>query len=119
MPEQVQAASHIAPCVLSSVKSWQSATAAPPLRDVQACRAIAPTSCALIAAGCRSSRARQARRKSCVCEAVARDADPIDLPRRNSPIDIDRNLSACLHPARASIIIRICTDTKINAVVKP
>ena len=53
------------------------------------------------------------------CEAVARDADPIDLPRRNSPIDIDRNLSARLHPARASIIIRICTDTKINAVVKP
>jgi hypothetical protein len=47
---------------------------------------------------------------------------PIDLPRRNSPIDIDRNLSACLHPARASrvrTIIRICTDTKINAVVKP
>jgi hypothetical protein len=110
------------------VKSWQSATAAPPRRDVQAARAIAPTSCALIAAGCRSSRARASptivrrRRKSCVCEAVARDADPIDLPRRNSPIDIDRNLSACLHPARASrvrIIIRICTDTKINAVVKP
>jgi hypothetical protein len=53
-------------------------------------------------------------------EAGARDADPIDLPRRNSSIDIDRNLSACLHPARVSrarIIIRICTDTKINVVV--
>jgi hypothetical protein len=65
---------------------------------------------------------RRPQTQVCVCEAVARDADPIDLPRRNSPIDIDRNLSACLHPARASrvrIIIRICTDTKINAVVKP
>jgi hypothetical protein len=50
-------------------------------------------------------------------EAGARDADLIDLPRRNSPIDIDCNLSARLH--RAPIIIRICTDTKINAVVKP
>jgi hypothetical protein len=55
-------------------------------------------------------------------EAGARDADLINLPRRNSPIDIDRNLSAGLHLARVSrarIIIRICTDTKINAVVNP
>jgi hypothetical protein len=55
-------------------------------------------------------------------EAGARDADPIDLPQRNSPIDIERNLSAFLHSTRVSrarIIIRICTDTKINAVVKP
>jgi hypothetical protein len=57
-----------------------------------------------------------------VHEAGARAADPIDPPQRNSPIDIDRNLSACLHPARAGrgrIIIRICTDNKINAVDKP
>ena len=50
-------------------------------------------------------------------EAGARDADPIDLPQRNSPIDIDRNLFAGLRLARARIIIRICTDTKINVVV--
>jgi hypothetical protein len=52
----------------------------------------------------------------------ARDADPIDLPQRNALIDVDRNLSAGLHLARvgrACIIIRICTDTKINAVEKP
>jgi hypothetical protein len=37
-------------------------------------------------------------------------------------IDIGRNLFASLDLARVSrnrIIIRICTDTKINAVVKP
>jgi hypothetical protein len=42
--------------------------------------------------------------------------------KRNSLIDIRCILSAGLHPARVSrarIIIRICTDTKINAVVKP
>jgi hypothetical protein len=50
-------------------------------------------------------------------EAGARDADLIDLPQRNSPIDIDRNLFAGLRLARARIIIRICTDTKINVVV--
>jgi hypothetical protein len=58
----------------------------------------------------------------CVYEADARDSDPIDLPQRNSLIDIDGNLSAGRHLARVSrarIIIRICTDTKINAVVKP
>ena len=55
-------------------------------------------------------------------EPGARDADLIDLPQRNSLIDIDHNLSAGLHLARVSrarIIIRICTDTKINVVVKP
>jgi len=47
-----------------------------------------------------------------VYAAGARAANPIDLPQ---PF-------ACLHPARvrrACIIIRICTDTKINAVDKP
>ena len=40
--------------------------------------------------------------------------------KRNSLIDIRFILSAGLHPARVSrarIIIRICTDTKINVVV--
>jgi hypothetical protein len=47
---------------------------------------------------------------------------PIDLPQTNSLIDIDCSLSAGRHPARVSrarIVIRICTDTKINAVVNP
>jgi hypothetical protein len=42
--------------------------------------------------------------------------------KRNSPIDMHRDLSAGLHLARVSraqISIRICTDTKINAVVNP
>jgi hypothetical protein len=42
--------------------------------------------------------------------------------KRNSLIDIRCILSAGLHPARvgrACIIIRICTDNKINAVEKP
>jgi len=55
-------------------------------------------------------------------EAGARDADRIDLPQRNSLIDIDCNLSAGRHLSRvgrAHISIRICTDTKINAVVNP
>jgi hypothetical protein len=56
-------------------------------------------------------------------DPAARSDCSVDArPQRNSPIDIERNLSACLHPARVSrarIIIRICTDTKINAVVKP
>jgi hypothetical protein len=41
--------------------------------------------------------------------------------KRNSLIDIDCNLSAGPHltrVSRARISIRICTDTKINAVVK-
>jgi hypothetical protein len=35
-------------------------------------------------------------------EAGARDADPIDLPQRNSPIDIERNLpSSCPRQPRS------------------
>jgi hypothetical protein len=38
----------------------------------------------------------------CVYEAGVRASDPIDLPQRNSPIDIDRNFSA-IRPASAAL----------------
>jgi hypothetical protein len=38
-----------------------------------------------------------------VFAAGARDADPIDPPQRNSPIDIDRNLSSAIRPASAAL----------------
>jgi hypothetical protein len=65
------------------------------------------------------------RRRStqiCIYEAGARDAGRSIRRKRKSLIDIDRNLYAGLDPARVSrarITIRICTDTKINVVVKP
>jgi hypothetical protein len=51
----------------------------------------------------------------------ARDPEPIDLPQTKFADRQRPQLSAGLHltrVSRARISIRICTDTKINAVVK-
>jgi hypothetical protein len=97
----------------------------PQLYDVQIDWAITPTSS--IAAGGRSSCARpspaiiRSRRKSVFAKPAPGIQTRSICRKRNSLIDIDRNLSAGLHltrVSRARISIRICTDTKINAVVK-
>jgi hypothetical protein len=74
----------------------------------------------LVRAGKPDDRPRSAQ--ICVCEAGARDAGRSIRRKQNPLIDIDRNLYAGLDLARIScarVTIRICTDTKINVVVKP
>jgi hypothetical protein len=67
-----------------------------------------------------SLRGAQGNKKN---DPAARSDCSVDArPQRNALIDIDRDLSAGLPLARVSrarTIIRICTDTKINAVVNP